>query len=120
MKTCYAGFPGGLAVRKPPSTQESEETGIQSLCLVGAPEEAMATHSSILVWRILRTEEPGRLQFTVSQESDTTEAPEQQTCYRAKIMVTDVAEGTRDHRTEYKIQSHLDLCVNVYKISSYL
>ena len=27
----------------------------------------MATHSSILAWRILRTEEPGELQTTVSQ-----------------------------------------------------
>ena len=26
------------------------------------PEEGMATHSSILAWRILRTEEPGGLQ----------------------------------------------------------
>ena len=26
-------------------------------------EEEMATHSSILAWRIPRTEEPGRLQF---------------------------------------------------------
>ena len=27
-------------------------------------EKEMATHSSILAWRIPRTEEPGRLQFT--------------------------------------------------------
>ena len=31
----------------------------------------MATHSSILAWRILWTEEPGRLQPMGSQESDT-------------------------------------------------
>ena len=30
-------------------------------------EKGMATHSSILVWRIPRTEEPGRLQSTGSQ-----------------------------------------------------
>ena len=30
-------------------------------------EEDMATHSSILAWRIPRTEEPGGLQFTGSQ-----------------------------------------------------
>ena len=28
-------------------------------------EEEMATHSSILAWEILWSEEPGRLQFTV-------------------------------------------------------
>ena len=30
-------------------------------------EEGMATHSSILAWRIPRTEEPGRLQSIGSQ-----------------------------------------------------
>ena len=30
-------------------------------------EEGMATHSSILAWRIQRTEEPGRLQSMGSQ-----------------------------------------------------
>ena len=33
----------------------------------------MATHSSILAWRIPWTGEPGRLQFMGSQESDMTE-----------------------------------------------
>ena len=33
----------------------------------------MATHSNILAWRIPWTEEPGRLQFMVLQESDMTE-----------------------------------------------
>ena len=31
------------------------------------PEEEMATHSSILAWKIPRTEEPGGLQFMESQ-----------------------------------------------------
>ena len=33
-------------------------------------EKEMATHSSILAWRIPWTEEPGRLQSMGSQESD--------------------------------------------------
>ena len=33
----------------------------------------MATHSSVLVWRIPWTEEPGGLQSTGFKESDTTE-----------------------------------------------
>ena len=37
-----------------------------------SPEEEMATHSSILAWRIPWTEEPGGLQSMGSQESDTT------------------------------------------------
>ena len=35
-------------------------------------EKEMATHSSILAWRIPWTEEPGRLQFMGSKESDMT------------------------------------------------
>ena len=36
-------------------------------------EKEMATHSSILAWRIPRTEEPGGLQSTGCKESATTE-----------------------------------------------
>jgi len=38
------------------------ETWIRSLGWEDPLEEGMATHSSILVWRIPRTEEPDRLQ----------------------------------------------------------
>ena len=37
-------------------------------------EKEMATHSSILAWRIPWTEEPGRLQSMGCKELDTTEA----------------------------------------------
>ena len=36
-------------------------------------EEGMATYSSILAWRIPRTEEPGRLQSMGLKELDTIE-----------------------------------------------
>ena len=42
--------------------QESQETHIQSLGWEDPLEEGMATHSSILAWRIPETEEPGKLQ----------------------------------------------------------
>ena len=35
-------------------------------------EKKMATHSSILAWKILWTEEPGKLQSTGHKESDST------------------------------------------------
>ena len=44
-----------------------QETGIQSLGWEDPLEEGMATHSSILAWRIPWTEEPGGLQSTGSQ-----------------------------------------------------
>ena len=43
------------------------ETWVQSLGQEDAPEKKMATHSSILAWRIPRTEELGRLQSMGSQ-----------------------------------------------------
>ena len=47
--------------------QEMQETQIQSLCGKDPLEEKMATHSSILAWRIPRTEEAGGLQSMGSQ-----------------------------------------------------
>ena len=44
------------AVKYPPAMQE---TWVQSLVWEDPLEEGKATHSSILVWRIPRTEEPG-------------------------------------------------------------
>ena len=63
------GFPGG-------------SDGKASVCNLGDPgsipgwedplEKKMATHSSILAWRIPWTEEPGRLQSIGLQELDKT------------------------------------------------
>ena len=50
-----------------------QETWAPSLGWEDPLEEVMATHSSILAWEILWTEEPGRLQSMGVTESDTTE-----------------------------------------------
>ena len=50
-----------------------QETGVRSLGGEDALAEEMATHSSVLAWEVPWTEEPGGLQSTGSQESDTTE-----------------------------------------------
>ena len=50
-----------------------QETWVQSLGQEDPLEKGMATHSSILAWKIPWTEEPGRLQSTGSQSQDTTE-----------------------------------------------
>ena len=49
------------------------ETWVRSLGQEDPLEKEMATHSSILAWRILWTEELGGLQSTGGKESDTTE-----------------------------------------------
>ena len=46
-------------------------TGVRSLGQEDPLEKEMATHSSILAWEILWTEEPGELQSMGSQKSQT-------------------------------------------------
>jgi len=60
----FLGFPDGAVVKNPPAMQEM---GVQSLDRDDPLEEKMATHSSVLFWRIPWTEEPGGLQSMGSQ-----------------------------------------------------
>ena len=55
-------------VKNPPAMQES---WVQSLSWEDPLEKEMATHSSILIWGIPWTEEPGGLQSMGSQKSQT-------------------------------------------------
>ena len=48
-----------------------QETWVRSQGQEDPLEKEMATHSSILAWRIPQTEEPSGLQSMGSQESDT-------------------------------------------------
>ena len=50
--------PGGIVVKNLPAVQETQ---VQSLGWEDPLEKGMATHSSILVWRIPWAEEPGGL-----------------------------------------------------------
>ena len=47
--------------------QETQKTRVQSLGQEDPLEEEMATHSSILAWRLPWTDEPGGLQSMGSQ-----------------------------------------------------
>ena len=55
----WGDFPGGSAVM--------QETRVQSLSQEDPLEKQMTTHPSILAWKILWPEEPGRLQSMRSQ-----------------------------------------------------
>ena len=48
-------------VKNPPAMQEIQEMQVGSLSLEDPLEEEMATHSSVLAWRIPRMKEPGGL-----------------------------------------------------------
>ena len=52
-------FPGGWVVKSPPAMQEM---WVQSLGQEDPLEKEMATYSSILIWKMLWTEEPGELE----------------------------------------------------------
>ena len=63
------GFPGGAEVK----ASAMWETMVLSMGREDPLEKEMATHSSILAWRIPWTEELGGLQSMGRKESDTTE-----------------------------------------------
>ena len=54
-------FLGGSEVNNPPAIQEMQEMLVPSLGQGDTPEKGMATHFSILAWRIPWTEQPGGL-----------------------------------------------------------
>ena len=54
-------------VKNSPAMQELQETWVHSLDQEDTLGKEMATHSSILAWRIPWTEEPGGLQSRGSQ-----------------------------------------------------
>ena len=46
------GLPGGSVLKNPPAVQDTKETEAQSLGWEDLLEDGMATHSSILAWRM--------------------------------------------------------------------
>ena len=74
LECLVAGTPMAQQVKNLPAIQEMQETWVRSLGQEDSLEDSMATHSSILAWRILWTEEPGGHGPWGRKESDTTEA----------------------------------------------
>ena len=58
----YTDFPSCSMVKNLPAMQETQETEVPSLGVEDPLEKEVAPHSSILAWRIPRTEETGMLQ----------------------------------------------------------
>ena len=63
-KGVFSSYPSGSDDKESASMQETQ---VQSLGWEDPQEEGMATHSSILAWRISWTEETGGLQSMGSQ-----------------------------------------------------
>ena len=62
--------------KNPPAMQERKELWVPSVGWEEPLEEGMATHSSILAWRIPQTEEPAGYSPWGRTESGTTEVTE--------------------------------------------
>ena len=75
-----------------------QETQVQSLGWEDPMEKGMATHSSILAWRIPWTEQPGGLQSMGHKESDTTEG-----------LTQDILTWLYQQRPYFQIRSHSQL-----------
>ena len=79
-------FPGAAEAKNPLTMQE---TWVRSLGWEDPLEKAMATHSSILAREIPWTEEPGGLQFTLLQKSQTRLSNETRTTKSVLLMGQD-------------------------------
>ena len=66
LKTLRVEDCGPLVAQMVKSLPAVQETQVQSLSQKEPLEKEMATHCSILAWRIPRTEEPGRLWAMIS------------------------------------------------------
>ena len=63
------GFTDGSVVKNPSAVQQTQETQLPSLARDDPLEEEMATHFSILAWKMPRIKEPGGLQSVGLQKS---------------------------------------------------
>ena len=90
-----SSFPHGSAVKNPPAMWEPQEMQVQSLGQEDPLEKKMATHSSILACRILRTEKFGKLQSMGSQSQ--TGLKQLSTHTRTKGLNTKVLSGILDY-----------------------
>ena len=66
---------------------EMQEMWVQSLGWADVLEKEMATHRSLLAWRIPWTEEPGRLQSVGSQRAGHDLATKQQRHREVKLLL---------------------------------
>jgi len=82
-------FPGAVEAKNPLTMQETWVRSLGGISRGNPLEKAMATHSSILAWEIPWTEEPGGLQFTLSEKSRTRLSKETRTTKSVLLMGQD-------------------------------
>ena len=107
-KTCYdfisiLCIPGGSVVKNLPAMQEMP---VYTLNREDPLEKEMATHSSILAWKIPWPQEPGEIQSMGLQESDTAEHAHtyhhhyvKRYFYIRETILTKLVESTPSHKS---------------------
>ena len=83
--TILLGFPGGASGKEPACQCRRYKNPWVPLGWEDPLEEGMATHASILAWRIPWTEEPGSYSPWGHKESDTTEATQHAHIHHAPL-----------------------------------
>ena len=99
--TGFRGFPSGSVVKNLPAMQEPQETQIRSLSQEDLLEAGMATHSSILAWRIPWTEKHGQAAVHRVTKGQTRLKPlstHVHTGFRGRLSVTGFALKERLHK----------------------
>ena len=76
----------GIGHQRVKNLPAMQETWVQSLDQEDSLEKGMSIHSSILDWRIPRTEEPGRLQSMRSQRDKDVILNTHQADLRCKVL----------------------------------
>ena len=107
--TSITGFPGGASCKEPtcqepitPHRRQMWDMWVQSLGQEDPLEQEMATHSSILAWRIPRTEEPGglqsmRLQRVATQPKRLGKHAQSQRTSRPKLLGATESRNRQNH-----------------------
>ena len=94
-------------VEKPSAMQEMQQTRVRSLDQEGPVEQETAAYSSILNWRIPRTEEPGGLQPQGRKELDLTELAQCTWLICSVVSVFCVQENDPVTQTHVRIYVHI-------------
>ena len=81
-----------------------QETQFRSLDQEDPLEKGMATHSSILAWRIPWTEKPGGLQTMGRKESDMTERLTHNTQHHMLLNGLQMVQLVKNHLPEKEMQ----------------
>ena len=116
VSTKLRAFQAALVVKNPSvNAEDVRDVGVQCLGQEDPLEKEMATHSSILAWRIPWTEEPGRLQ-SIASESDITEVSKHACTHTAQTSGY-ILHSSRSKSGKHQNSGHSCPCIWVLSLT---